>query len=217
MIHALLLAGAPASLEPFSPAERERAEAMRVAQRRKDFLLGRWAAKCLIASVLGRTPDHAIEVRAAATGQPLAFADGAPLPLSISISHRAGLAVAALDEAGAPLGADLERVEQRSDGFVRDFFTLSEALAVAAGERALLANLIWSAKESALKALGVGLRADTRSVEIELSPERSGDWHVLHVHGAPDLRGAWRRIGDHVATVVAASPGPVRFLQSERA
>ncbi|HUJ27034.1 MAG TPA: 4'-phosphopantetheinyl transferase superfamily protein [Myxococcales bacterium] len=214
MIHVLLTEDAPASLAPFSPAERARADAMRVPQRRKDFLLGRWAAKCLIASVLRRTAGPALEVRAAESGQPLAFADGAPLPLSISISHRAGLALAALDEGGAPIGADLERIEPRSDGFVRDFFTLSEALAVAGGERALLANLIWSAKESALKALGVGLRADTRSIEIELSPECAGDWHVLRVHGAPDLRGAWRRIGEHVATLVAASAGPVRFLQN---
>ena len=214
MIHALLQQGAPPSLAAFSPEERRRAAAMRVERRRKDFLLGRWTAKCLIASVLRRTAGPDIEVRTAPAGQPMAFAGGERLPVSISISHRAGLALAALDDAGAPLGADLERIEPRTDAFVRDFFTRDEARAVAAGDRALLANLIWSAKESALKALGVGLRADTRSVSIELSADDDGGWHLLRVHGACELHGMWRAIGGYVVTLVAASPGPVRILQN---
>ena len=148
--------------------ERDRAAAMAIPWRREDFLLGRWAAKRLLSAVLGCAPGAAMEVRAAPSGRPEAFLDGQPLRLSLSISHREGLALAAIDDAGGPLGADLEAVEPRSDAFVRDYFTRSEIAAVAAGERNLLANLIWSAKESALKALGVGLTLDTREVEVEL-------------------------------------------------
>jgi 4'-phosphopantetheinyl transferase len=212
VIRALLESGFPASLSFLAAGERARADSMRVARRRDEFLLGRWAAKCLIASVLDCAPGPALEVRAAPSGQPLAFLDGAPLRLSISISHREGLALAALDGTGAPLGADLERIEPRSAAFVRDYFTAPEMEAVARGDAELLANLIWSAKESALKALGTGLRSDTRSIEVELGPPRAGSWQSLLIRGAPGLRGFWRRHGGHVLTIVGSSDGEPRLL-----
>lgn len=205
MIHALLESGYPPSLAFLTVSERVRAASMHVPRRRAEFLLGRWAAKCLIASVLDCAPGPALEVRAAPSGQPLAFLDGTPLRLSISISHRHGLALAALDESGSALGADLEHVEPRSAAFVRDWFTPREIDAVAAGNPEVLANLIWSAKESALKALGTGLRSDTRSVEVELDPPIARPWQTLRIRGAGALQGYWRRHGEHVLTVVAAS------------
>ena len=69
------------------------------------------------------------------------------------------------------VGCDLELVEPRSALFVRDYFTAAERERVAAAparEHDELANLIWCAKESALKVLRTGLRRDTRSVEVEL-------------------------------------------------
>lgn len=211
MIRALLQGDRPRKLDWLAAGERDRAAAMTVPWRREDFLLGRWAAKRLLASVLGCEPGPALEIRAAPSGRPEALLDGQPLRLSISISHREGLALAAVDDAGRPLGADLEAVEPRSDAFVRDYFTRSEIAAVAAGERNLLANLIWSAKESALKALRTGLRLDTRSVEVRL-PEDGGSegWRPLAVHAretGEDFAGWWRRDGGWVLTL-AASPPP---------
>ena len=212
MIHALLKSGLPPSHGFLAAGERQRAASMRVARRRDEFLLGRWAAKCLIASVLDCAPGPALEVRAAPSGQPLAFLDGAPLRLSLSISHRQGLAFAALDETGAALGADLEHVEPRSAAFVRDWFTAREAEMLASGDPEVLANLIWSAKESALKALGTGLRADTRSIEVELAPPAAGPWQRLAIRGAPGLQGYWRRNGEHLLTVVGSSAGEPHLL-----
>ncbi len=60
---------------------------------------------------------------------------------------------------GTMLGCDLELVEPRSDAFLADYFTADEQALVAlapAVERDKVVNLLWSAKESALKALGVG-------------------------------------------------------------
>lgn len=212
MIHALLESGYPPSLGFLAAGERVRAASMKVPRRRDEFLLGRWVAKSLIASVLDCAPGPALEVRAAPSGQPLAFLDGAPLRLSISISHRHGLALAALDESGSALGADLEHVEPRSAAFVRDFFTPREMDAIASGNAEVLANLIWSAKESALKALGTGLRSDTRSVEVELDPLVAGPWQKLRILGARPLQGYWRRHGEHVLTVVGSSACEPRLL-----
>ena len=212
MIKALLQADRPRKLQWLSPYERERAAAMAIPWRREDFLLGRWAAKRLLSTVLGCEAGPSLEVRAAPSGRPEAFLDGHPLRLTISLSHREGLALAAVDDAGSPVGADLEAVEPRSDAFVRDYFTRREIAAVAAGQRDLLANLIWSAKESALKALGAGLTLDTRAVEVELAPGVSGGWRPLRLHGAAEWGGWWRTDGAHILTLVAASTGEPQLL-----
>jgi len=88
----------------------------------------------------------------------------------ISMTDRAGWAVCAIAPPGIEVGVDLELVESRSTLFVQDYFTDAERRVALTGESAdpLLTNLIWSAKESALKVLRTGLRRDTRSVEITL-------------------------------------------------
>ena len=81
----------------------------------------------------------------------------APVPRSISLGDRAGFGLCALAGPGVRLGCDLERVERRSEAFVADYFTECERalwLRAPRAERSRLANLVWSAKESAVKALG---------------------------------------------------------------
>ena len=63
------------------------------------------------------------------------------------------------------LGCDLEVIEPRSEEFVADYFTTEEQKMVSQApiaDRSKLLALLWSAKESALKALREGLRFDTR-------------------------------------------------------
>jgi len=152
-------------------SERERAclEPMRFVKRRSDWRLGRWAAKQALSTHLGVRPE-AIEILAAADGAPEAFAGGAPAGVSLSISHRGGAALCAIAPAGMRIGCDLELIEPRSDAFLDDYLLPSERLAVAraAGQHEAMAALVWSGKESALKALRTGLRRDTRSVEVSL-------------------------------------------------
>ncbi len=193
-----------------SAGEAAVARGLRVPKRERDWLLGRWTAKQALASHLEEVPDLTrLEIRAAADGAPEAFLDGEPLPLTLSLSHTAGQALCTLLEGGA-LGCDLERVESRSEFFVEDYFTAAEQEQVAGAAEADLAlyeNLIWSAKESALKALRVGLRADTRSVEVSL-PETDGigGWRRLEVRQVASgavFSGWWRRTDALVMTVVS--------------
>ena len=110
------------------------------------------------------------------------------------------------------LGCDIERVEPHSDLFLADYFTLAEqslVLGAPQGERNRLLALLWSAKESLLKALHLGLRVDTRSVEVSLTPPaeaRAGGWHPLRVHHAQSgsLDGWWRESAGFVQTLVTA-------------
>ena len=148
-------------------------------KRRTDFLLGRWTLKLAVARTLGWHDDFAelarIEGRTAPSGAPRLYIDGQPAARGVSLTDRAGCAVCLVAARTAAVGCDVEIVEPRSDAFVRDYLTETELrFVVAAGPlRNKAANLLWSAKESALKVLGTGLRRDTRSVEVtvaELSP-----------------------------------------------
>ena len=217
-------AGVPAENDWLGPAELLRLEALRIPKRRADWRLGRWTAKCAVAACLDRPyPLAAIEIRAAASGAPEVFIAGRPEPLPISLSHRAGAACCAVAPRAVALGCDLELVEPHSDAFVAGYFTEEEQALVARvspGNRAALLALLWSAKESALKALRVGLRCDTRSVAVEdpaLPDEASSGvdtWRPLRVHHAGgEFRGWWRMAANLVRTLLAApSPLPPRPL-----
>ena len=208
----------PAAADWLSPAELSRAGALRYTKRRTDFLLGRWTLKLAVARTLGWPDDHdvlaRIESRAAATGAPRLYIDGQPADRGVSLSDRAGCAVCLVAARAAAVGCDVEIVEPRSDAFVRDYLTQAEQrLAGPAGPaRDAAANLIWSAKESALKVLETGLRRDTRSVEVavaELSPPQR-TWSALRVRTAAGevFPGWWRRSGEFLVTACWPGGGP---------
>jgi 4'-phosphopantetheinyl transferase len=191
-----------------------------------------------IADLLGLPADAGslarIEVRNAPSGAPEVDLDGDPAGVAVSLTDRAGWAVCAAGPAGPGFGCDLELIEPRSPQFVRDFLTGAEqrlVAAAAAADRPVVANLVWSAKESALKAMRTGLRQDTRSVEVRFpaggAPAGSGPaaggpagsagaapagggapagWLPLAVRltGGPELPGWWLRCGAFLLTVAGA-------------
>jgi len=198
-------------------AEREVLSRLRFPKRRGDWLLGRWAAKraLVLAGEAARESDVAI--LASASGAPEAFLLGRTAAVSISLTHSHGVAVAALGPAGVRLGVDLEAVEKRTAGFLGDWFTPAEqAFVVAAetGEGALAATLVWSAKESVMKALREGLRIPPKAVET--SPERGpadGLWRAFGARGPGQdaWQGWWRADAGFVLCVVASpASGPPR-------
>jgi 4'-phosphopantetheinyl transferase len=211
------MADAPRHDDWLTPIERSWLERMRFPKRRSEFRLGRWTAKRAIALVLGRRDDpsglRALEIGRAPDGAPAPLLEGLPAPVSLSMTDRADQAVAIVGPPGLGLGCDLELVEPRSDAFMADFLTSDERAHVAVGaddaQRCARANLIWSAKESALKVLRTGLRRDTRSVVVSFpTTGDAGDWSPLSVtpiEGQP-LPGWWRRFSSFLVTVCASEP-----------
>jgi 4'-phosphopantetheinyl transferase len=206
----------PDDLSWLSPAEADYAERARFSKRRTEFLVARWAGKCALAQVLSVATTSAafrrLEVRHAPSGAPLAYLDGRPTNVEISLTDRAGWAVCLLGTGSGRVGCDLELVETRSAAFISDYLTASEQREVSCADADLAANLIWSAKESALKVLTTGLRRDTRSVEVTVLTS-DDEWQrltVLTEEGA-ELPGWWRRFGEFVVTLAAqqAMPMPV--------
>ena len=230
-------ADVPAENDWLSANEAVCLNGMRFPKRRADWRLGRWTAKRALSVTLD-LPAHPqvfekMEIRAAPSGAPEVFVDNQPAAVTISLSHRAGIAACAIVMSGVKMGCDLEMVEPRSDAFVADYFTLEEQALIAhasAADRPRLLALLWSGKESALKALHEGLRLDTRSVIVipcTTSFDLSG-WSQLRVRftggrstgelypgdrypGDRYLRdqvfhGWWQHADNIVRTVVAAPP-----------
>jgi 4'-phosphopantetheinyl transferase len=195
-----------------SPAERSRQDGLRFPKRQTEWRLGRWTAKLAVAACMKLAVDPralaVIEILARESGAPAAFHLGQPAPVAISISHRAGQAACAVAPPGSLVGCDLELIEQRDDVFVADYFTAAEQAAVFAApeaDRDALVTVIWSAKESALKAIGEGLRLDTHDVEVSVGAS-GDDWVPIRVKvsGHPDFSGWWSTGSQFVRTVVVS-------------
>jgi len=206
---------------------------MRFLKRRTDWRLGRWTAKRAVAGCLNLAADLPalanIEIRAAESGAPEVFLDNQPADIAISLSHRGGIALCGLGPLEVPFGCDLEAVELRDAAFLTDYFTVEEQEFVAKSpveEQQQLAALLWSAKESTLKALRQGLRLSTTSVSVSLvdtpsdscvpirqerhpasgSVANPDGWRALRASyaGEQDFRGWWRVDKHLVRTIVSA-------------
>jgi 4'-phosphopantetheinyl transferase len=198
-----------------SASERVRLATLRFPKRRTDWLLGRWTAKRAVAERLKLSrnlQDLAdVEIRAAADGAPEVFLAGQSAPVAISLSHREGFAVCAVAPEGTAVGCDLELIEPRDEVFVADYFSAEERdlvdLEKIPPARSRLVTLIWSAKESALKALRAGLRLDTRCVVV-VPGDGTGLWHPLQVRHDNDrvFNGWWQASNDMVRTVLTDPP-----------
>lgn len=227
-----------------SPAERRLLAMLHVPARRSDWRLGRWAARAALSSCPPRwlegAPATALSVLPTPLGErrgaPRVIHDGRTLTCGISLSHRAGWALCSLAPPGTRVGCDLEQIEPRSPAFIADFLTPGERslLPTAAGDTDECANLVWSAKESAVKLLGTGWRVPARTVEvvevggrlprprapwpdhpgpssatrcIADARERPATWARLEVDTPIGrLRGGWRRQGAQVMTWLAHRP-----------
>ena len=206
-----------------SDSEADRLATLTTEKRRRDWLLGRWTAKRLLQTVIWETSHTTVPLDLITVAN---NADGVPtiasqLPLvdgqySISLSHSHGQAlVTAVAKPNWPIGCDIEKVAPRGEAFIDDYFTETEALLVrqvAGAQRDLLTTAVWSAKESVLKALHLGLSVDTRAVACLIDPvERPSDsWMPFKVwcdngrlpHPAPHFSGWWRVMDGFVLTLV---------------
>lgn len=201
-------------------------DALKVNKRRRDWTLGRLAAKELAAALIqdvGGPPValDRITVMPHADGWPIVtLPDIAGLPtIVLSLSHSRDVAFcAAIEGANGLVGADIERVESRAVGFAEEYFTPLENQFLSAAppaQRATLINAVWSGKEAALKAIRRGLAEDTRIVSCLPHPQMNGgaDWLPMRItwtgeriaRPLPLLTGLWRREGDFVETLVFAA------------
>lgn len=200
--------------------------ALKTDKRRGDWLLGRWTAKQLVAELvaerIGRQLSlDQIAILPHADGWPMVTLptfDGMPV-INLSISHSSPWGFcAAVEGENRPLGADIERNEPRSPGFVEEYFTPleQEYLTVAPPEQLVaLINAIWSGKEASLKAIRRGLAEDTRIVSCLPHPRMTAtaEWLPMRIEwnpgrmerALPGLTGYWRFNDGFVMTLATAT------------
>ncbi len=218
-------AAVPSTLTWLSPAEMRFLETLSVKKRRRDWLLGRWTSKRLVAHVQERRNGTGLDFAAITIHKD---PDGAPRvdiapgllavpPMTLSLSHSNEVGAAALvEKPDWPLGIDLEKREPRHPGFVGDYFTDIEQaqLTGLTGERYQTAvNAIWSGKEAALKAVRQGLTQDTRALSCVFDFTITSDcpWSSFDIlwdsdrlsKQPPALTGRWQVVDGFVLTVVS--------------
>jgi 4'-phosphopantetheinyl transferase len=203
-----------------SVPELDRLSEMRFPKRRGEWLLGRWTAKNLAVQTLPAIQGRGLlefSVLNHPKGAPFfASLEGNRIPAALSISHRDDRAFCAVcTEPDLLLGVDLERIEPRSDGFVTDYYTENEQdfiRGLSSEGKDTWVTASWSMKESVLKALGLGLRVDTRQVEmgsftqVEDFDPSTQNWEEVDVRihhlGDHDFHGYWRCRDSYVLTLV---------------
>lgn len=155
--------------------ELEKFTELAVEKRRIEFLFGRIAVKLLLLKVL-KVADEFVnyEIINDEAGRPvgyLRFNDQEKIRLNhcISISHRGGSACAAVSIDSSSIGIDVELMELLDSAMYDDYFTEEEILTTSglSVSTPFTLSLLWSIKESILKAAGKGLMVSARMVEIK--------------------------------------------------
>ncbi len=196
-----------------SEGERRLIDGMRFPKRRRDWRLGRWTAKLAVCAYLLKEDLilPSLEIRAAVDGAPEAFCGGRSINVSLSVSHSRDMGFCVVASSALAIGCDLEFIEPRDEGFVKDCFTPEEIVfskQVRADQWALAVNLIWSAKETALKILREGLRRDTRSVSVcadfGVTQKSWNMWTARCQDSSRIYYGWWRNAGGYVYTLGAS-------------
>jgi phosphopantetheinyl transferase len=198
----------------------------KVPKRKTEWLGARLAIKYLLKAVDNSCQDRGfseIEILNKENGSPFLSVSGEEATGSrISLSHSNGYVFCAYSPVQVDLGVDLELIEERPAEFIADFFTTKEMDQVRAleeSQRNLAVNLIWSGKESVLKALSTGLRVDTRSITVIFPVHfRENDaWNTLAVN-SPLIHNSslglyCRREGNFILTVCAPSMASHNLVQ----
>lgn len=193
--------------------EKEVFHKLKIPKRKGEWLGARLLAKDLVRTVDKRWRDkelNEIEVLNEKSGAPVLVVSGDQgNPGKVSLSHSNGFALCAYSPEDIQFGIDLELIEPRSKEFVEDFFTTRELDQVAklpTDSQNLFVTVIWSGKESVLKALSSGLRVDTRSIEVILPgfTVETDAWNHLRLNSSlikhNSLGLVWRREGGFVLT-----------------
>jgi 4'-phosphopantetheinyl transferase len=183
--HAIGTGLPPTEAPPWlGPGEQLVFDRLALPKRRRDWLAGRFAARRAVAQLARRgvtPPVGRIEVMASESGAPGVLVAGSPSPLRVSIAHAGEVAGAiAWQGTGVALGLDLEPLALPDRVLDRVAFTPEEsAWARGRGTVAERALCLWTAKEAALKAVEIGLRADLRQVVV--TPAATGaPWDVRY-------------------------------------
>ena len=177
-----------------TPAETQNFESFSGSGKRREWLLGRIAAKEAVRDLVAKTSGANlcladIEIYLGENGRPL-VADmkigDRTVSVCVSITHKNGTAMAMAMEAQVAngVGIDLEAIETKETGFEELLLNeaeLSKFKEVIAKERDLFLTKAWSVKEAVGKAIGSGLFKNPKTLEIVGADTGLSEFEVVPV------------------------------------
>jgi 4'-phosphopantetheinyl transferase len=174
----------PAALALLSEQERQQHQRFIPPKKRHEYLVTRVLVRTVLGRALGVAPQT-LQFVTNAWGRPALLP---PAPLHFNISHTDGLVVC-LVSPNPEIGVDTERLARAPDllALAPNVFAaqeLSDLAALPAKEQAHRAVLLWTLKESYIKARGMGMalpldgfafRFDADQVRLEVAPALEDD------------------------------------------
>jgi len=139
------------------PRERERLSGLTAEKRRREFLLGRVAAKQAIAVMRPGLVGRQVSIDAGVFQQPV-VCSADPCPLGVSLTHSAGLAGAVAFPSGHPIGIDIEPIAGSNLSALQSHVNPGDLPPATPGSsEAERFTRVWTIKESLSKVLGCGM------------------------------------------------------------
>ena len=186
-------------------AEAEAAASVRV-ERWQEWSLSRLAVKRAAAEILAlnlnmRPEESSIEVCKDPNGAPyVAAREGWHVP-NISISHVRAIGLGAASTPGFAIGLDHELTNRIRDpkDFLETILSPEEASRIAPANDSETAVSLWSLKEAAAKAIGVGLQG--RPQEFVLTDVDASGGSAIVTYGSHRVPAQVRKIGNGVCTI----------------
>lgn len=196
-----------ADLNVLNAIEKERARRLAFEHDRRRFVSGRCALREVLSAYTG-ADAATLSIGAGLHGKPVL--SGCDANLSFNLSHSGNIGMLAIGRVAA-IGVDVEQLRAIAnlDGLAAAVLTATECIAltrVPAEIRHSVFLCCWTRKEAVLKALGVGMSVDPRTIEVGMAPVRWADF--AEVAGIHVRRIACGR--DAVAAIAMASPVPIR-------
>lgn len=231
MIHGLALHAS----EAFDPQEQLHAKELQLADRyrhlgrKRQFFLGRVAARRLFFSCAAVDPNKLGWIERTESGWPRPLdIHGHPMDVSLSISHSGDIAVCAICPLSfGAVGLDLEQVDKRADSFYEDYFSQTEQNLIRKEDGTWshsTGTILWIIKEAVLKSAKLGLHVDARSVRVKAirGEELEDGWRKAVVdfdEGKKNLSVIWRWMNhEHsmaLALALLSSEGKITEMERD--
>ncbi|MCX6287149.1 MAG: 4'-phosphopantetheinyl transferase superfamily protein [Bacteroidetes bacterium] len=134
--------------------------------RRRSFLNGRIAGKMAINTVFPDIPSATCRIITGSIGKPVI--GDLPRPYGISIAHNESWNAGLCFPLSVPMGIDVETITEKNRTIIASILSSREKdLCSSEGDPLELTHLLWTAKEAAGKAIGLGFRVPTAWYEID--------------------------------------------------
>ena len=198
-------------------SDQERAQQQRFLPpaKRQEYLVTRILVRCVLGEALGVAPQ-ALQFACNEWGRPAVVSDLMPVPIYFNVSHTEGLVVCLVSTDGE-VGVDTESFARGPDllTLAPDVFSakeLNELAALPVQDQSKRAVVLWTLKESYIKARGMGLSIpldkfsfhfESDGVRLEVEPELGDDskrWQFQ-----------WQTFGSHCLSTAIALPKAVEI------